>query len=42
MLKVAKPRLKPEPETSSAGIGNKIYTSLMNGVSHMLPLVVIE
>ncbi|MBF4174599.1 PTS sugar transporter subunit IIA [Lactobacillus paracasei subsp. tolerans] len=27
-------------ETSSAGIGNKIYTSLMNGVSHMLPLVV--
>ena len=27
-------------ETSTAGIGNKIYTSLMNGVSHMLPLVV--
>ena len=27
-------------ETSSASIGNKIYTSLMNGVSHMLPLVV--
>lgn len=27
-------------ETSSASIGNKIYTSLMNGVSHMLPRVV--
>lgn len=29
-----------EVETSGAGIGNRIYTSLMNGVSHMLPFVV--
>ncbi|MDO4680568.1 MAG: fructose-specific PTS transporter subunit EIIC [Aerococcus sp.] len=31
---------REDNETSSVGIGNKIYTSLMNGVSHMLPLVV--
>ena len=27
-------------ETSGGSIGHKIYTQLMNGVSHMLPFVV--
>lgn len=27
-------------DTSSGGVGHKIYTQLMNGVSHMLPFVV--
>ncbi|KRM72009.1 PTS system fructose-specific transporter subunit IIABC [Lacticaseibacillus brantae DSM 23927] len=48
-LDPATPKLRPsgsgatadsEAETSGAGLGNKIYTSLMNGVSHMLPFVV--
>lgn len=29
-----------ETEKSGAGFGNLLYTSLMNGISHMLPLVV--
>ena len=43
--KAKRPRAKKasesqSKETSGGGVGHKIYTQLMNGVSHMLPFVV--